>query len=300
MQKDITFPSQGQTVAGSLFVPDDVQGPTAAIVVSHPFGSVRQQSPIHYATRLVERGFVVLTFDAAYQGESTGEPRQLEDPFVRVENIKDAVSWLTTLDEVDAERIGALGICASGGYVPFAAVSDLRIKAVATVSGADVGDLYRSQPDELRKQLEAAAQARTDRANGKTVEPQPMIPMTKDAADSMPDRSLFQEAYYYYRTDRAKDDRAPNTVDPSSFDRMAEYESYRFIDQLAPRPLLMVAGTEADTLPHSEQAVAAAGDSAELFLIEGASHVDLYDKAEFIDPAVEKIGPFFDQHLTRA
>ena len=183
MQTDVKFSSGNQTIAGTLFIPDEAQGASPAIVISHPFGSVRQQSPINYATRLTKEGFVTLTFDAAYQAESTGEPRQLEDPFIRVENIKDAVSYLATREEVDADRIGALGICASGGFVPFAASSDIRIKAVATVSGADLGDVYRSQTETLPKLLKASAQARTDRAAGKDVEAQPMIPMTQDQAN---------------------------------------------------------------------------------------------------------------------
>ena len=297
MQTDVKFSSGNQTIAGTLFIPDDAQGASPAIVISHPFGSVRQQSPINYATRLSKEGFVTLTFDAAYQGESTGEPRQLEDPFIRVENIKDAVSYLATREEVDADRIGALGICASGGFVPFAASSDIRIKAVATVSGADLGDVYRSQTETLPKLLKASAQARTDRAAGKDVEAQPMIPMTQDQANEYPDRSMYKEAYDYYRTDRAKDDRAPNTVDPTSFDRIAVFDAYGFIDQISPRPLLMIAGSDADTLPYSQNAIEKAQEPKELFIIDGASHVDLYDKPDYVDPAVAKMSSFFRENL---
>lgn len=297
MQTDVTFSSGNQTIAGTLFIPDDAQGASPAIVISHPFGSVRQQSPINYATRLSKEGFVTLTFDAAYQGESTGEPRQLEDPFIRVENIKDAVSYLATCKEVDADRIGALGICASGGFVPFAASSDIRIKAVATISGADLGDVYRSQAETLPTLLEASAQARADRASGKDVEAQPMIPMTQDQANEYPDRSMYKEAYDYYRTDRAKDDRAPNTVDPTSFDRIAVFDPYGFIDQISPRPLLMIAGGDADTLPYSQNAIEKAQEPKELFIIDGASHVDLYDKPEYVDPAAAKMSSFFRENL---
>ena len=297
MQTDVKFSSGNQTIAGTLFIPHDAQGASPAIVISHPFGSVRQQSPINYATRLSKEGFVTLTFDAAYQGESTGEPRQLEDPFIRVENIKDAVSYLATREEVDADRIGALGICASGGFVPFAASSDIRIKAVATVSGADLGDVYRSQTETLPKLLKASAQARTDRAAGKDVEAQPMIPMTQDQANEYPDRSMYKEAYDYYRTDRAKDDRAPNTVDPTSFDRIAVFDAYGFIDQISPRPLLMIAGSDADTLPYSQNSIEKAQEPKELFIVDGASHVDLYDKPEYVDPAVAKMSSFFHENL---
>jgi hypothetical protein len=189
MRTDVTFSSAGLRLAGHLYTPDDeFDGPRAAIVVSHPASGLKEQAAGLYAERLADAGFVTLTFDSAFQGESEGEPRGLEDPAHRVEDIKAGVSFLSVHDAVDTERIGALGICASGGYVIPASVTDHRVKAVATVSAADLGRQFREGGDGqqdravIRGMLDQAAAARTAEARGEPTGTFAIFPDSEETA----------------------------------------------------------------------------------------------------------------------
>ncbi|MFG2857725.1 alpha/beta hydrolase [Streptomyces mirabilis] len=303
MRTDVTFPSAGLKLAGHLYTPDDgVVGPRPAIVVSHPGSGVKEQAASLYALRLAERGFVTLAFDAAHQGESEGEPRGLEDPAHRVEDIKAAVSFLTTRDDVDADRVGALGICASGGYVLSATASDHRIKAVGTVSAVDIARQFRDgadgaqDPAVFQGMLAAAAAARTAEARGEGVRTFPLFPDTAEQARALGGRHAV-EGCEYYCSDRAQHPRSAKSFTWSSVDRMAFFDAFRFVHLIAPRPLLMIVGREAVTSWMSVEAFQNARAPKELHWIDGASHVDLYDKEPHVGPAVEKLTDFFRAQL---
>ncbi|ORX62077.1 dienelactone hydrolase domain-containing protein [Hesseltinella vesiculosa] len=302
----VSFDSHGHKIAGHLYLPKDKQVKNqAGVVISHPMTGVKEQTAGLYASELCKLGFVALTFDAAYQGESEGLPRALEDPWQRSEDVKNAVTFLETLDDVDPEKIGALGICASGGYVPFAAQTDVRIKAVAGVSAADVGSLFRdgyqfsTTPEQLQQMLAQSAKDRTNEAKGQPPRLEWVLPRSKEDADKMPARSLFQEAYDYYLTPRAQHPNAIGQYLFRSVDMLVQFSAYDYVSLISPRPLLMIAGSDADTLYFSKAAIEKAKEPKELFIIDGASHVDMYDIPQYVAAAVQKLDQFFTQHLTQ-
>jgi len=306
MRTDVTFRSAGLRLAGHLYTPGgEADGPRPAVVVGHPGSGVKEQTAGLYARRLAEQGFVTLAFDAAHQGESEGTPRDLEDPAHRVEDVKAAVSYLTTRDDVDPDRIGALGICASGGYVLSAAATDHRIKAVGTVSAVDIARQFRlgadgaQDPAVIQGMLDAAAVARTAEARGEGVQSFPLFPDTAERARALGGRHGV-EGFAYYCTDRARHPRSAKFLTWSSIDRLAFFDAFRFVDLIAPRPLLMIVGRAAVTSWMSVEVFQNARGPKELHWIEGASHVDLYDQEQYVGPAVAKLADFFGTHLADA
>jgi fermentation-respiration switch protein FrsA (DUF1100 family) len=301
---DVTFDSAGITLAGHFYTPDGpaADGPSPAIVVGHPGSGVKEQAAGLYACRLAERGFATLAFDAACQGESGGEPRGLEDPAQRVEDLKAAVSYLATRPEADAGRIGVLGICASGGYVLPATGSDHRIKAVATVSAVDIARQFRlgadgtQDPAVFQGMLDAAASARTVAAHG---EKPPVLTLFPDTVEQA--RALGGEhgadGFEYYRTPRGQHPRSATFFDWTSIDKMATFDAFALVPLIGHRSLLMIVGTRAVTSWMSIEAFQKATGPKELHWVDGASHVDLYDKEQYVSPAVEKLTAFFTANL---
>ncbi|MEV6540664.1 alpha/beta hydrolase [Streptomyces sp. NPDC051665] len=303
MRTDVTFLSAGLKLAGHLYTPDgETPGvPRPAIVVGHPGTGVKEQASGLYARLLAERGFVTLAFDAAYQGESEGEPRSLEDPGQRVEDLKAAVSFLGTLDEVDPGRIGALGICASGGYALAATATDPRIRAVGTVSAVDMSRQFRlgadgaQDPAVVEGMLAAASAARTAEAHGADVQRFPVFPATEEEARA--GGPHVYDGWEYYCTPRAQHPRSAKSLTWTSVDRVAAFDTFASVALIAPRPLLLIVGRAAVTSWMSVEAFQKSYGAKELAWIEGASHVDLYDKDAYVTPAVEKLDDFFAAHL---
>ncbi|OAQ79600.1 dienelactone hydrolase domain-containing protein [Purpureocillium lilacinum] len=303
MRQDVNFDSQGLRIAGHLYIPDQAStdGRLPAIVVSHPGAGVKEQTAAIYANRLHNEGFVTLTFDCAYHGESEGTPRGLEDPAHRVEDIKNAVSFLACHERVDPDRIALLGICASGGYAVTAAATDIRIRAVATVSGVDLGSFIRKgfngkqDPSVLRTQLEQAARARTAAAAGADAEGFPLFPPDEETAKGW--GKYAYEAWSYYTTPRGCHPRSAKVMPWISIDKLASFSGFGVIDQISPRPILMVVGMDADTKWMADEAIVNAREPKDLYLIDGASHVDLYDIDEHVTKATSRLVDYYREWL---
>jgi hypothetical protein len=242
---------------------------------------------------------VTLAFDASHQGASEGEPRFLEDPTKRVEDIRAAVDYLTTLNYVNVERIGLLGICAGGGYSLSAAQTDHRIKAIAVASAVDMGLTTRTGWDgklpvsNQVKILESVAKQRTAEANGAGPIYGNYVP---DAVDENTIQDM-REAHDYYRTPRAQHPNSTNRMLFTSNDKIIAFDAFAQIGTLLTQPALFVVGTKAGSRWQSELAYNKAQSPKELFYIEGATHMDLYDGKEYVPQALGKMKEFFSKNL---
>lgn len=300
--KKIYFKKFDLKVAGLLFLPDDFDenGKYPAIVVTHPGGGVKEQCSSLYAWHLAKEGYVALAFDATHQGESEGLPRYLEDPASRVEDIRSAVDYLVSLSYVDENRIGAMGICAGAGYTMNAIQSEARIKAAAGISTWDVGDSAKNgfpgvnEENFMQNLLAKVAQARTAEARGEEPLYFKYVPETEEEIKNAPS-IISKEASEYYRTSRCSYPTSVNKYLVSSNDKLAAWDAFCHIDTVSPRPLLFIVGSKADTKYFTQTAYNLAKEPKEIFVIENASHVDLYDKPEFVGQAVEKLVDFFNK-----
>ena len=301
----ISFKKLDIDMAGLLFLPDgfDESRRYPAIVLTHPGGGVKEQCSSLYAWNLARAGYVALCFDASYQGESGGLPRYQEDPTSRVEDIRSAVDYLVSLPYVDEEAIGAAGVCAGGGYSLSAAQSEYRIKAVAGISAWNVGQSARKgfpglyDPAWFQKNLEACAQQRTREARG---EPPAYLQYLPELDEVRPDMAVItQEASEYYRTSRCGYPTSVNKFLVSSLDKMLTWDAFAYIGTVSPRPVLLIVGSKADTRYFSEKAYELAEEPKELYVIEGATHVDLYDVPQYTAQVVDKLVAYFDRYLKK-
>lgn len=302
----VHYDLDGRTIAANVYTPKnyDPAKSYAAVVVAHPNGGVKEQVAGLYAQKLAEAGYVTIAADASFQGASSGEPRHQDMPYFRTEDIHGMVDYISQYPGVDKNRIGALGICGGGGYTLNAAKSDKRMKAVATISMFNTGRVRRegymdSQKDSVQERLKAANDARQ-----KTVETGKheisghvdFDTITPERLKSIP-TDLYREGLIYY----GQTHRHPNSTFDYTTDSLSELMTWDATDQidLINVPLLMIAGSQADSLYMTEDAYQKATGTTdkELFEIPGATHIQTYYVPKYVDQAMAKLTEFFGRTL---
>ena len=299
----VTYKLNGLDIAANVYTPADYDPskkyPT--IAVAHPNGGVKEQVAGLYAQHLAENGFIAITADAAYQGASGGLPRHVDKPQNRVEDIRGMADYISRYEGVDPDRLGVLGICGGGGYTLKAAQSDKRFKAVATLSMFNSGEVRRngfqkSQLNTIQERLEQATKARAQEAAGGEIIYAGVASITdEEIAKTATD--LYREGYvYYYRTHAHPNSTFLYTM--SSLLDLMTWDATTNMDMIN-QPLLMMAGSKADTKYMTDEAFAKAinAKNKELFLIDGATHIQTYWKPEYVSQSVKKLVSFFQTNL---
>lgn len=297
----VTFTNRyGITLSGDLYLPRDRSGPLPALAIAGPFGAVKEQSAGLYAQTMAERGYAAIAFDPSFVGESGGMPRQVASPDINTEDFSAAVDYLGLHPDVDRERIGIIGICGFAGMALNAVAADKRVKAVATTSMYDMTRVMARgyddamTPEQRSQALTDMSRQRWSDAEAGTPAMAGGLPETLDGVDNPVIRMYFN----YYKTPRGFHERSVNSTTgwtvttPLSFMNMP---ILTYIDQIAPRPMLLIAGENAHSLYFSEDAFAAAAEPKELMVIPGADHVDLYDQTDIIP--FDRLAEFFASHL---
>ena len=314
MEWDKTFPQSGKvnhskitfhnrygiTLAADLYIPKNAEGKLPAIAISGPFGAVKEQSSGLYAQTLAERGFLTIAFDPSFTGESGGQPRSVASPDINTEDFSAAVDYLSTRADVDAERIGILGICGFGGFAINATAMDTRIKAMVASTMYDISrnaaNGYFDANDnadvryEMRRQMNL--QRTEDYRNGtykRTV-------MNPKPADDAP--QFLKDYYDYYKTRRGYHPRSINSGlgwNATSMLSFTNMPILSYADEIR-SAVLIVHGEKAHSRYFGEDAFKKLkGDNKELLIVPGAVHTDLYDNLNKIP--FDKIEQFFREYL---
>jgi fermentation-respiration switch protein FrsA (DUF1100 family) len=299
----VKYKLNGLDIAANVYTPAnyDPNRKYPAIVVAHPNGGVKEQVAGLYAQRLAEQGYITIAADAAYQGGSGGAPRYIDKPANRVEDIHGMADFISRYEGVDVARIGLLGICGGGGYSLKVAQSDKRFKAITTLSMFNSGQVRRngymdSQLDSVQERLRQASQARAKEAAGGELAYANTAKLTDDQIAKLPFELYRQGAEYYGKTHFHPNSSGSYTL--SSLLDLMSWDATDNIDLIS-QPLLMIAGSKADSLYMTQAAFAKAVNAKdkELFLIDGATHIETYWKPQYVSQVVNKLKDFFGRTL---
>ena len=272
-----------------------------AVVVAHPNGGVKEQVAGLYAQRLAEQGYITITSDAAYQGGSGGQPRSVDKPANRIEDVHGMADFITQYAGVDNNRLGLLGICGGGGYSLAAAETDKRFKVVATLSMFNSGRVRRngfadSQLDTIQQRLRQATDARAQEVSGSKVLYAGDADMTDEQIAALP-FEMYRQGYEYYWRTHAHPNSTFKYTQSSLLDLM-RWDATNQIE-LINQPLLMIAGSKADSLYMTEDAFAKATGTKDktLFTIPNATHIETYWKPEYVKQAMSQLTAFYGKNL---
>ena len=295
----VTYTLNGLDISANVYSPAnyDPEKKYPAIVVAHPNGGVKEQVAGLYAQRLADNGYIAIAADAAYQGASGGTPRNVDKPKYRIEDVHGMADFIARYPGVDSTRLGLLGICGGGGYSLAAAQTDKRFKAIATVSMFNSGRVRRnglkdSQLDTIQQRLQQASAARAQEAAGGEVLYSGDANLTDEQIANQP-FDLYRQGYEYYWRTHAH----PNSTFKYTTSSLLDLMRFDATDQieLIDKPLLMIAGTKADTLYMTEDAFAKATGTKdkELFRIDGATHIETYWVPKYVDAAMDRLTAFY-------
>lgn len=299
----VTYKLGGLNIVANVYTPAnyDPKQTYAAIVVAHPNGGIKEQVAGLYAQRLAEQGYITITMDAAYQGGSGGQPRSVDKPQFRIEDIHGAADFITRYPGVDAGRLGLLGICGGGGYALSAAKADKRFKTVATLSMFNSGRVRRndfadSQLKTIQERLQQVSKARAQEMGSGEILYAGDANMTDEQIAKLP-FEMYRQGYEYYWKTHAH----PNSTFKYTMSSLLDLMRWDAADQieLIDQPLLMIAGSKADSLYMTEDAFpkATGTKDKELFKIEGATHIETYWVPKYVDAAMGQLTPFFARTL---
>ena len=301
--RPVNYRLNGIDISANVYTPAnyDPGRKYPAIVIAHPNGGVKEQVAGLYAQRLAEQGYITIAADAAYQGASGGLPRNVDKPSHRIEDIHGMADFISQYGGVDTARLGLLGLCGGGGYSLKAAQTDKRFKSIATLSMFNSGLVRRngymdSQLATLQQRLKQASDARAQGAAGGPILYAADAMLTDEQIAQLPFDLYRQGFEYYWKTHAHPNSTFRYTM--SSLLELMNFDAASNMD-LINQPLLMIAGSKADSLYMTQSAFKEAVNATdkELFLIDGATHIETYWKPAYVNQAVERLTQFYGRTL---